>query len=189
MAAKKYIVEAIGTFFLVLTIGLTAGKTELAPLAIGAVLMVMVYAGGFVSGAHYNPAATIAVMLRKKISAVHGAIYIVAQIVGAILALIASGYLVGDFAGVIPDGVSAGQAFVAELLFTFALIYTILHTAASKQVDGNSYFGLAIGFVVMVGAFAVGPISGGAFNPAVSLAPMLTGADSMNLIGIYLGAQ
>ena len=157
---KKYLMESLGTFFLVLTIALTAGRLDLAPLVIGSVLMVMVYMGGFVSGAHYNPAVTIGVLLRKKIAVISATIYIAAQVIGGVLALLVASYLVGDFGGIIPDSVDAGRAFVAELVFTFALISVVLHTAASKQVDGNSYFGLAIGCTVMVGAFAVGGISG-----------------------------
>ena len=111
--------------------------------------MVMVYAGGFVSGAHYNPAVTIAVLLRKKIALIPAIIYIGAQLLGGIVALVVAAYLVGDFAGVIPASVDPYRAFVAELIFTFALVSVILHTAASKQVDGNSYFGRAIGFTVM----------------------------------------
>lgn len=184
--------EMIGTFFLVLTIALTASNPDIAPmapLAIGGVLMVMVYAGGFISGAHYNPAVTIGLLLRKKISVINTGAYILAQLIAGVLALVLASIMLGDVAGIVPDAIDGQQAFIAELVFTFALVTVILHTAASKQVDGNSYFGLAIGMTVMAGAYAVGGISGGAFNPAVTLAYMFQGADSMDYVGIYVGAQ
>src|ERR1043165_287463 len=91
---RNYITELIGTFFLVFTIGLVikGGKTDepfvLAPLAIGSVLMVMVYMGGHVSGAHYNPAVTLAVFMRGKLPASQVLPYWIAQLVGAILAAV-----------------------------------------------------------------------------------------------------
>jgi aquaporin Z len=187
---KKYLVEFIGTFFLVLTVGACVVNPNvgvIAPIAIGSILMVMIYAGGHISGAHYNPAVTVAVTLRGRLSAGDAVFYIVAQIVGALLAAGAVYYLKGaqqpspEAAGPI---YGLGQIALAEFLYTFALAYVVLNVATAKANAGNSYFGLAIGFTVGAGAFAVGPISGGAFNPAVA-----TGCLVMGLIpgGSYLG--
>ncbi len=168
---NKYVTELIGTFFLVLTIGCTVipkSPDVIPPLAIGAALMVMVFAGGHVSGAHYNPAVTLAVFIRGKCDAKDVGPYIVAQVAGAALAAIAVGFLVG-----FPDTPAAiahvPKALLAEFLFTFALAYVVLNVATAKGTSGNSFYGLAIGMTVMTGAFAVGGISGGAFNPAVAV--------------------
>jgi aquaporin Z len=175
---RKLVTEAIGTFFLVLTIGLTVtAGLPLAPLAIGAALMVMVYMGGAISGAHYNPAVTTAMLLRRKVTAPEAAGYIVAQLVGAVLAALAV-YSLTDQTFVPTPAADAGvaQILLVEVLFTFALALVILNVATARETEGNSYFGLAIGFTVMAGAFAGGPISGGAFNPAVGLGPALVHA-------------
>jgi len=112
----------------------------------------------------------LAVWLRGKISAVSFVGYVVAQLIGALLAAAAVTYLKqGAVAALTPAVVSAGPAIVAEFLFTFALAFVVLNAATVSSVAGNSYYGLAIGFTVMTGAFAVGGISGGAFNPAVAL--------------------
>jgi aquaporin Z len=168
---KKYLVEFIGTFFLVLTVGMTViepGAGSFAPLAIGAALMVMVYAGGHVSGGHYNPAVTLAVWLRGRCPAADVFPYIGAQIVGgSVAALLALG-LKGDVV-VTPADIKVFPALIAELAGTFALAYVVLNTATAKATAGNSYYGLAIGFTLAVMAFAFGGISGGAFNPAVAV--------------------
>ncbi len=171
----KLITEALGTFFLVLVIGLTAGKTDFAPLAIGCTLMVMVYAGGHISGAHYNPAVTLGVFIRGKITAAEAAGYAVAQVLGAILAALTAQFLIGASFGAPSPGanISSLQAVVNEMLFTFALVTVVLNSATSKDTDGNSFYGLAIGFTVVVAAFAGGSISGGAYNPAVGIGPNL----------------
>lgn len=186
---KKFIVEFIGTFFLVFTVGTCVVNPDagvVAPLAIGAVLMVMVYAGGHISGGHYNPAVTVAVAIRGRLPATEVPIYFLAQIIGAVMAAGASYYLKGDndLAGAPPPAYVLAQLVFAEFLFTFALAYVVLNVATAKATAGNSFYGLAIGFTVMVGAFAVGPISGGAFNPAVA-----TGCYYLGLIpaGHYLG--
>jgi len=173
---RKLVTEAIGTFFLVLTIGLTVtAKEPLAPVAIGSVLMVMVYMGGAVSGAHYNPAVTFAMLLRGKVTAAEAAGYAIVQIVGAALAALTVYWLTGT--AFMPAATAgAVQALTVEALFTFALALVVLNVATARETEGNSYFGLAIGFTVLAGAFAGGPISGGAFNPAVGLGPALVAA-------------
>jgi aquaporin Z len=167
---KKYLVEFIGTFFLVLTVGMTVispGAGALAPLAIGSALMIMVYAGGHVSGGHYNPAVTLAVWLRGRCSSCDVLPYWISQIIGALAAGSLTLYLKGHPA-VTPAEVNIGPAFIAELVGTFALAYVVLNVATAKSTAGNSNYGLAIGFTVMVMAFALGGVSGGAFNPAVA---------------------
>jgi aquaporin Z len=183
---RKYVTEFIGTFFLVLTVGCTVlpGSLKLAmaagiipPLAIGSALMVMIYAGGHISGGHYNPAVTLAVTLRGKCSWNDAVFYWVAQFLAAVAAaIVAAGLLYESWPGD-PAPLKMLPAFIAEFLFTFALAYVVLNSATSKDTAGNSFYGLAIGFTVLTGAFAVGSISGGAFNPAVA-----TGAAIMNLI-------
>lgn len=166
----KYLTEAIGTFFLVLTIGCTVvpgASGVIPPLAIGAALMVMVYAGGHVSGGHYNPAVTLAVWLRGRCDTKDVIPYVVSQVVAAALAALAVQFLVGP--GKPMTIVSVPKAMLAEFLFTFALAYVVLNVATAKANANNSFYGLAIGMTVMAGAFAVGGISGGAFNPAVAV--------------------
>lgn len=167
---KHYLVEFIGTFFLVLTIALTGN-----PLAISLVLIALVYWGGHLSGAHYNPAVTLALLLRKKITQQEASRYVLSQLTGSILAcLVSSSFFSKPL--IVSTGINTPwtSAFLAETLFTFLLASVVLHVAATKKTHGNQYFGLAIGAVVFVGATAVGNISGGAFNPAVGIGPLFT---------------
>ncbi|MBK6617662.1 MAG: aquaporin [Nitrosomonas sp.] len=186
---RKFLSEFIGTFFLVLTVGLTVipgNAGVIAPLAIGSVLMVLVYAGGHISGAHYNPAVTIGVLIRGKCSVVDVIVYILAQMAGAAAAAYLSILMVGSGnAGTL----HVTNALIAEFLFTFALVYVVLNVATVKSTSGNSYYGLAIGFIVMVGAFSVGGISGGAFNPAVAVGAALMGLLNWADIWIHLSAD
>jgi len=173
---RNYLTEFIGTFFLVLTIGLTVlGGTELAPLAIGSSLMIMVYMGGHVSGGHYNPAVSLAVLLRGKMASPgEFAGYVVSQCAGAVVAsLVVLAILGKTFAPAPATTASTMSALMVEFLYTFALALVVLNSAASAKTHGNSFYGMAIGFTVVVGAFAGGPISGGAFNPAVGFGPIL----------------
>jgi aquaporin Z len=189
LLSRKLVVEFIGTFFLMFTIGMAVAKAgTLAPLAIGSALMVMVFAGGHVSGGHYNPAVSTAVLLRGKLSSSEYFPYIAAQALGAILAgLVVSGL------GYAPPSAAAvagiGKMLVVEFLFTFALCYVVLNVATAQGTENNSFYGLAIGFTVMVGAFAVGSVSGGAFNPAVALGASVLGLFSWSHYWIYLVAE
>src|SRR5215472_11320162 len=188
---NKYIVEFVGTFFLVFTIGCTVvgnGAGALAPLAIGSALMVMVFAGGHISGAHYNPAVTLGVWLRGKCEAKDVAPYMIFQIIGAVLAALTAKFLKGG-TPVLALQVATVPALLAEFLFTFALVYVVLNVATAKGTSGNSFYGLAIGFTVLVGAFSVGNISGGAFNPAVAVGISVMGLSSWPNIWIYLVAD
>jgi len=166
---NKYITEFIGTFFLVLTIGCTVLAKDsgvIPPLAIGSALMVMIFAGGHISGGHYNPAVTLAVWLRGKCDTGDVIPYMISQVAAALVAAFAVLFLAGE--GKPMEIANIPAALLAEFLFTFALAYVVLNAATSKETAGNSFYGLAIGMTVMTGAFAVGRISGGAFNPAVA---------------------
>ncbi len=172
---REYLTEAIGTFFLVLTVCLTvSGNVPMAPLAIGASLMIMVYMGGHISGGHYNPAVTLAVAMRGKLPMKQVVPYWAAQLAGAIAAAYV-GYIVMNktFAPMPGEGVTVIEALIVEFLYTFALCLVVLQTATSSKTQGNSYYGLAIGFTIVVAAFAGGGVSGGAFNPAVGAGPTL----------------
>ena len=175
---KSYLTEFIGTFFLVLTIGLCViGGTDFAPLAIGSALMVMVYMGGHISGGHYNPAVSLAAMMRGALESKELIPYWVSQIVGAVVASLTVYVIVGQtFAPAPGANASTMGALLVEFLFTFALCLVVLNSATAKGTEGNSFYGLAIGFTVMVGAFSGGGISGGAFNPAVGIGPVLINA-------------
>jgi aquaporin Z len=188
---NKYITEFIGTFFLVLTIGCTViigDARVIAPLAIGSALMVMIYAGGHVSGGHYNPAVTLGVWLRGRCPTKDLVPYWVAQLIGGIAAACVVSYLKGD-AAVKAMELKPGPALLAEFLFTFALVYVVLNTATAKATSGNSNYGLAIGFTVMTGVFAVGGIHGGAFNPAVAVGISFMGLSAWSNLWIYLVAN
>ena len=196
----KLIVEFIGTFFLVFTVGQTVkgpDSSALAPLAIGSALMVMVYAGGHFSGGHYNPAVTLGVTLRGKATWAEAIPYMVAQIVGG---LVAAGVVLFIKNAVIKAGTPApaastpteyavGAKLLVEFLFTFALVYVVLNSATAKGTANNSFYGLAIGFTVVVGAFAAGPVSGGAFNPAVAIGAATMGLGDWMSIWIPLAAD
>jgi aquaporin Z len=188
---RKLVVEAIGTFFLVFTVGqvvLEPGAGAFAPLAIGSVLMVMIYAGGHISGGHYNPAVTLGVFLRGRATGAELGGYWAAQLVGGVLAALAVRFL-KDGGALVASEIAVGPALLAEFLFTFALVYVVLNVATARGTSGNSYFGLAIGFTVLVGAYSVGSISGGAFNPAVAVGITMLGISAVGSIWIFLVAN
>jgi len=189
---RKLAVEFIGMFLFVFTVGMATESANkagavLAPLAIGSVLMVIVFAGGHVSGGHYNPAVSTAVFIRGKIKANEYVAYMITQFVAAALA----GLLVNAVGGKQTAGATAttGKMLVVEFLFTFALAYIVLNVATAKGTEGNSFYGLAIGFLVVVGAISVGWISGAAFNPAIALGATVLGAFKWSNIWIYLLAD
>jgi aquaporin Z len=186
---RKAYVEFIGTFFLVFTVGMASRNAgAFAPLAIGAVLMVMVFAGGHVSGGHYNPAVSTAVLLRGKMSRREYVPYVITQIAAGVLAalvVIALGYNPSTPIRT----ASVGSMLVVEFLFTFALAYVVLNVATARDTEGNSFYGLAIGFTLATGIFAAGSISGGAFNPAVAVGASVMGLFAWSHIWIYLVAN
>lgn len=174
----KYLTEFIGTFFLTLTACLTVtGDRPIPALAIGCSLMIMVYMGGHVSGAHYNPAVSLALLLRKKFPSSDFVPYVISQLLGATVAAYVAYLVLGKTIAIAPgSSISPFTAILVEMLFTFALALTVLNVACSDKTKGNSYYGLAIGFTIVVAAFAGGWISGGAFNPAVGTGPTVIDA-------------
>jgi aquaporin Z len=188
-AARKYVVEGIGAFFLVFVVAMSGfTHTIFTPLAAGAALMVMVYAGGHISGGHFNPAVTMAVLWRRRISLGTAVGYWAAQIGAGIIAGLLARAVVNPATvkTLHPVGHAVTAVAVVELLFTFALCYVVLNVATSKDQPHNQFYGLAVGFTVAAGAFAVGAISGGSFNPAVSLGAASGGLFSWSTIWIYL---
>lgn len=192
MSLNKYIVEFIGTFFLVATVGFTVVKPgdagALAPLAIGSALMVMVYAGGHISGGHYNPAVTLAVFLRGKFLVADVIPYMIAQFAGAAAAALAVLFMKGN-PNVVAATMDVPRSLLAEFLFTFALCWVVLHTATAQGTAGNSFYGLAIGFTVLVGAYSVGSVSGAAFNPAVAVGVTVMGLCTVPNIWIFMASN
>lgn len=201
----KYIVEFVGTFFLVFTVGMTViepgGAGSMAPLAIGSALMVMIFAGGHISGGHYNPAVTLAVWIRGRCATSDAIAYWVAQVLAGLAAAFLVIYMKAGLASALQVFSMKGipevkvlspvvdKALIAEFLFTFALAYVVLNVATAKGNANNSFYGLAIGFTVMVGAYAVGEVSGGAFNPAVAVGITAMGISKAANIWIYLVAD
>ena len=187
---QKYLIEFIGTFFLFLVISLSTRVVDsplLAPVAIGFGLAVMVYAGGRISGAHYNPAVSLAAAIRGALPYGQVLPYWISQVAGAVAAAFVAFSLVG------PEGITViqadpGKIFLAEILFTAALVFVVLNVATAKKAEGNSYYGLAIGATVMVAALCVGPVSGGAFNPAVAVAACISGLFAWSQLWIYVVA-
>ena len=193
---QKLTTEFIGTFFLSLTICTAAvygSAGDYAPFGIAATLMVMIYAGGHISGAHYNPAVTVSIYLRGACEKDEVLPYIVSQVISAVsAAIIVESLLFPD--ALSPEMVDLGtDAVVAELLFTFALAYVILNVATTESTSGNGYYGAAIALVVLAGAITVGSISLASFNPAVTSALIVSGklalADSwMHFVPQFVGA-
>lgn len=189
---NKYIVEFIGTFFFVLTIGMTVVEPGaaglMAPIAIGLSLAVMIFAGGHISGGHYNPAVSLSVYLRGKLNGTELLPYIAAQIAAAAVAALVVIYFKNNPI-TSPKIIPAVPGLLAEFLFTFALAWVVLNVATAEKTAGNSFYGFAIGLTVTVGAYAVGGISGGAFNPAVVIGLAVMGVIAWADIWIHLAGS
>lgn len=178
---RKNVMELIGTFFLVMAISFTGD-----PLSIGLMLAVMVYCGGHVSGAHYNPAVTAAVLLRKGIDLKTAAGYWVSQIIGAALAALVHYVVLTDsFAPAPGEGITFGIALLIETLGTFALALVVLNVATARKLAGNFIYGLAIGLTITAVASFGGDISGGVFNPAVAIGPAIIDVLTSNAQGFH----
>ena len=163
---NKYIIEFLGTLFLVLIIGLSQN-----PIAIGLGLAVLVYMGAHISGAHYNPAVSLSMLINKQIQLKEFSFYVASQLLGSVVATYFVVLLGNDDFNVVSNTSDISSFFLAEILFTFLLVFVILNVALNKNLKGNQFYGLAIGLTVTAGAFSVGDISGAVFNPAVSFGP------------------
>ena len=187
----KLVSEFVGTFFLVMTVGLTvlepASAGAFAPIAIGLMLAVMIYATGHISGGNFNPAVSLAVFLRGSLSFANLIGYWLAQFAAGALAATLAVYIKGTSGS--PQTLNVSHAFIAEALFTFALCHVVLNVATAKETAGNSYFGLAIGATVIAGAYSVGPISGAVFNPSVSLGATMMNLSRFQDLWLYIVAQ
>jgi len=190
---SAFIIEFIGTFFLNLTIGFNVVQNNsFGPIAIGSILMVMIFMGGHISGAHYNPAVTLGVRLtgRDHISTSSAFIYLIVQLTASFFASLFV-YSITDttFAPAPAEGVTQFKALCVEFIYTFALVSVMLNSATTKSQNSNSFFGLAIGFTVLSAAYSVGNYSGGAFNPSVGFGPILVnvmfGSGTFKYIWIY----
>jgi aquaporin Z len=173
---RKYINEFIGTFFLVLTMVMVCYNgtpTGFAPLAIGIAMAAMIHAGAHISGAHYNPAVTIAFFMQKKISLNDGVAYMAAQIIGAVFAAFTAMTLLGGVAESTDPRPFQFQSpvppLLAEFIGTFVMVYVILNVAMNKSEHSKSFYGLSVGFIVIANTFVFSPVSGGGFNPAVAI--------------------
>jgi aquaporin Z len=189
---NKVITEAIGTFFLVFAVvGAVSQGSPLAAFAIGGTLAVAIYAGGHISGAHYNPAVSIAAFIRGRLTAAELSAYVGAQLVGATLAALLGSWVFHATAPVASawSGRTLIVAIVVEALFTFFLAYVVLNVATSQDHPDNSFYGAAIGGVVLVGILLVGPISGAAFNPAVALGVTFANLSEWGNLWAYVVAQ
>jgi aquaporin Z len=186
LAMKKYVVEFLGTFFLV------NGAIFGGAIGASVALMVMVYAGGHISGAHFNPAVTIAMLIRKKITSSEVPGYMIAQFLAAVVSVLMINYVFDKQGYAVSCDVfpkDALQIGLAELIGTFALAYVVLHVATAKGTAGNSFYGIAIGGTVLAMALSVGTISGGVFNPAVGLGLSVYKAVCWSVLWLYFIAQ
>jgi len=182
--ARNAVAEAIATFLFVFSIVAALNNAgDFAPLVIGFTLMVLVYATGHLSGAHLNPAVSFGALLRGALSIGDFIAYIIAQFIGGALGALLSFVF---FEPGTPMEIETWPAFLAEAVFTFALVYVVLNTATSKDNEGNSFYGLAIGTTVFIGAAAVGSISGGGFNPAVALGLAISGQFAWSALWLYI---
>ncbi|MEM8909272.1 MAG: aquaporin [Bacteroidota bacterium] len=187
---RRYLIEFIGTFFLMLSICMVVlvDVGQLGPLIVGSMLIPMIYAGGHISGAHYNPAVSVGFWLRGYIPAAEILPYWLAQVLGAAVAYGCS-QIIWEAPEPSALTLSLWPTFWAEFLGTFALAFVIFNVATAKNLAGNPFYGTAVGLVVVAGAYLFGAISGAAFNPAVVLGLLLLGLIQWGEVWIYLLAN
>lgn len=190
---RKYVVEFLGTFFLVMTICMTVagGLGHMSSLSAGLMLMIMIYAGFHISGAHYNPAVSLAAYLRGKLDAGDLLPYIVAQFLGGTLAAMLAGFLLNaeGVTEVITRDLTTVPTLIAELFGTILFVFVFLNLTTVKKTAGNDYFGLAIGMTYAACHFTFGPVSIGAFNPAVALGVTMANLASWSSVWIFIVAN
>jgi aquaporin Z len=190
---RKYVVEFIGTFFLVMAFCMTAGGGlgQFAPLAVGLTLVMLIYSGGHISGSHLNPAVSLAVYLRGKLNAGDVLPYMVGQFLGATAAAMLSGFLLASIQT--PEPVTKEldivPALIAELLGSMLYVYVYLNMFTTRKTSGNTYFGLAIGLAYLAATYTFQNVSEGAFNPAMALAITMANFTSWSSIWIFLVAN
>mmetsp|Transcript_26833 Transcript_26833/g.62177 ORF Transcript_26833/g.62177 Transcript_26833/m.62177 type:complete len:342 (-) Transcript_26833:168-1193(-) len=167
--------EFLGTFMLVVTVGLNVmGRTPDGAWSIACALMSMIYALGDVSGAHFNPAVTVAILISgrcKELTPAKAGQYMGAQVAGAMAAALTYAGIYNGASFKLGPGAkfSYGGVAVAEFVFTFLLCFVVLSVAVSAKTSNPTMFGLAIGSCITCGVNAIGAVSGGALNPAVAV--------------------
>jgi len=197
---KKGVSEFVGTFFLVLTVFLNvSGKSPAGGLSIAASLMCMIYALGGVSGANFNPAVTLTLLITGKggMTASLAPVYMVAQVLGGFVAGAISIAITGEKLTLLPPTFGMTAALIGELFFTFVLCFTVLNVACTTQQEklmgggpSDQIYGWAIGFCIMVGAGATGNVSGAALNPAVALPIDMLGKGGPKMTSLgYTGVE
>lgn len=192
------VMEFLGTLILAYHVGMSSNSPEGADfVAIGFILISLVYACGAVCGSHFNPAVSCAVFMKGYLNQT-GYIrfldtfyYIIVQILGAVTGAAIAAYVNGGrqtlaYPTINTDEHTLLAAFVSEVLFSFLLMLCVLCVAGNKKVSGNSYFGLAVGFVVISGIGTVGDVSGAVFNPAIGIALPLIAADRVHDMWVYV---
>ncbi|MDB2321595.1 aquaporin family protein [Flavobacteriaceae bacterium] len=166
---KKYSIEFLGTFFLLLISALTEN-----PIAIGLGLASLIYIGAHISGAHYNPAVSIAMFIRGEISNTECFKYTIAQILGAIVGSFFYFMITNNVFQIQPDSnTTKTQFLIAEFIFTFLLVITILFVGTHPKLKDNQFYGVVIGLTVVASQYSIGEISSSVLNPAISLGPSI----------------
>ncbi len=195
---RKYVTEALGTFFLVFTIGCCTMFGASTGIAAAVILAAFVYAGAPLSGGHYNPAVTLGVWMRGQLSTLSVVPYMLAQSIGAVIAAVLVRFLIAQNEIILellqrklefPSPFLSHHMLLVEFLFTFALVFVVLQVATSPASRGNSYFGVAIGFTLLAGILAVGAVSGAALNPAVALSLPIMGLTAWSNLWVYFVAN
>ncbi len=178
---RKNVVELIGTFFFVMAVSFTGD-----PLSIGLMLAAMIYCGSHISGGHYNPAVTTAMLLRRCIDIKVAIGYWISQILGATLAALVHYVVLADsFAPAPGEGITFGVALLIEILGALAYVLVTLNVSIARKLSGNFIYGLAIGLVVTAATSFGGDISGGVFNPAVAIGAAIIDVLTSNAQGFH----
>jgi aquaporin Z len=188
-AFRKYVVEFLGTFFIVMTICMMegGGMGQFAPIAAGGMLLALMYSSFHISGGHFNPAVSVAIYLRGKLNSGDLLPYIVSQFIGGTLAAMLAGFLLNSTGSATPSpkALEIVPSIIAELLGTLLFVYVFLNLTTIKKTSGNIYYGVTLGFTFMAVMYAFGTISGGAFNPAIGLGITMANLTSWETIWVF----